>query len=561
MSEYDEAAPARGSGRDCGGGVEWPIPEASPFPSVRGPVASVRDFEQLQLSEGCQGELARLGVGSPRELGRLAVLVLGELPSDEPSRIPSAASVAVRRIGEELYAKYVVPEVCHPTLALDLSDEGVTFSFSVDTSALWVRSKLSIASERSALSLDCGGVPFDVEFHGFLTACADPLSDLRGLLADTADGAGAGRDRQRMSAREGEVLARRFGLDGMPKATLSALAAEAGVTRERIRQIESRCLRLLDRQRSRRRLNRLADLVEGMALDLETAGDAPLLAKEFAKRFPGAVEPVGPWLRLLSAIQRSGGRWGHLQTASYDGLRGSVSSALAQEGELTVSELLTQVADELSVEASPGLMARIAALDFCEVDGMSVRLASGVASPHLQRMRAITDYFRRNGAAHFSAVAEGIAPMLGESARMSARNVHAWLDRNQEVFAWVGPGTFRLRQEGDAAKERESLPAKYAPSRRRGIGDAIVRLLLEQQPRSLEEIESHILPHFAVNKGSVSAAILQDRAGRFLMTDGRQVFLHDADLDAFEAERPRVAGLIDWGEVATELADFSEEAE
>jgi hypothetical protein len=308
-------------------------------------------------------------------------------------------------------------------------------------------------------------------------------------------------------------------------------------------------------------LNRLADLVEGMALDLETAGDAPLLAKEFAKRFPGAVEPVGPWLRLLSAIQRSGGRWGHLQTASYDGLRGSVSSALAQEGELTVSELLTQVADELSVEASPGLMARIAALDFCEVDGMSVRLASGVASPHLQRMRAITDYFRRNGAAHFSAVAEGIAPMLGESARMSARNVHAWLDRNQEVFAWVGPGTFRLRQEGDAAKERESLPAKYAPSRRRGIGDAIVRLLLEQQPRSLEEIESHILPHFAVNKGSVSAAILQDRAGRFLMTDGRQVFLHDADLDAFEAERPRVAGLIDWGEVATELADFSEEAE
>jgi hypothetical protein len=45
------------------------------------------------------------------------------------------------------------------------------------------------------------------------------------------------------------------------------------------------------------------------------------------------------------------------------------------------------------------------------------------------------------------------------------------------------------------------------------------------------------------------------------MTDGRQVFLHDADLDAFEAERPRVAGLIDWGEVATELADFSEEAE
>jgi len=83
--------------------------------------------------------------------------------------------------------------------------------------------------------------------------------------------------------------------------------------------------------------------------------------------------------------------------------------------------------------------------------------------------------------------------------------------------------------------------------------------LLERQPRSLSEIESHILARFMVNRGSVAATILQDHAGRFVMTEGRQVYLSDADIAAFEADKPRMKDLIDWNELAADLADYSED--
>ncbi len=48
-----------------------------------------------------------------------------------------------------------------------------------------------------------------------------------------------------LPAREGYVVARRFGLDGDPPATLQEIADVFGVTHERIRQIEGKALRRL----------------------------------------------------------------------------------------------------------------------------------------------------------------------------------------------------------------------------------------------------------------------------------------------------------------------------
>jgi RNA polymerase primary sigma factor len=44
------------------------------------------------------------------------------------------------------------------------------------------------------------------------------------------------------------VIAKRFGLDGQPPQTLEQVGAELGVTRERVRQLESRALRELRSQ-------------------------------------------------------------------------------------------------------------------------------------------------------------------------------------------------------------------------------------------------------------------------------------------------------------------------
>jgi len=59
-----------------------------------------------------------------------------------------------------------------------------------------------------------------------------------------------------LSARERRVLRSRFGLDSCESHTLEEVANEMGVTRERVRQIQSRALRKL---RSSRHVRRLRD--------------------------------------------------------------------------------------------------------------------------------------------------------------------------------------------------------------------------------------------------------------------------------------------------------------
>jgi RNA polymerase primary sigma factor len=62
-----------------------------------------------------------------------------------------------------------------------------------------------------------------------------------------------------LTAREADVLRMRFGLEGKTERTLAEIGASFGLTRERIRQIETQALRKLRSPMRSKRLRGMAD--------------------------------------------------------------------------------------------------------------------------------------------------------------------------------------------------------------------------------------------------------------------------------------------------------------
>ena len=78
----------------------------------------------------------------------------------------------------------------------------------------------------------------------------DALIEAREMEARVTEWVGQLSDRQR------EVLERRYGLNGREVATLEELAADLGLTRERVRQIQMESLNALRKRVFRARLGR-----------------------------------------------------------------------------------------------------------------------------------------------------------------------------------------------------------------------------------------------------------------------------------------------------------------
>jgi RNA polymerase primary sigma factor len=79
---------------------------------------------------------------------------------------------------------------------------------------------------------------------------ADMVEDLNsespdGATADHARTAELAAAIERLDPRQKYVVLRRFGLDGLPSQTLEEVGGELGITRERVRQLETRALREL----------------------------------------------------------------------------------------------------------------------------------------------------------------------------------------------------------------------------------------------------------------------------------------------------------------------------
>ena len=370
------------------------------------------------------------------------------------------------------------------------------------------------SQNRAAPADDAGGGP-SVSF-----------AELAGSVADALAAAGSGRDTR--------VVALRFGLSDGRKRTLRAVGDELGITRERVRQLQSAAVDRL-RRRARTRPMRLLDCVDALKEWGETVG-ASLDDAGFVRAFSsmtGAGEPViSAHIRLLREMR-----------IIPNDKRAPPTDVDARVVQIFAGSAAPVSLDTLRAEVRADRNARRAVRAWPKMD-LPLRLkltlgveidAEGACAPTDKTFATLKRRDRRLFALvrvldeskkplHFTEIAARAKPLLIGRFAMSERNVHAWLDRYKDRFNWAGPGIYGLT-EWDVGARTDELDAALGPARRKGIGDEIALLLSERgEPLSMREIERQVLEvrGFAVNRASVSASVAQDKAARFVvLADGR----------------------------------------
>ena len=360
--------------------------------------------------------------------------------------------------------------------------------------------------------------------------CAGAAEIGFGALSDAIDGALAALG----DRRDIRIVRLRLGLENGQAHTLEAVGREFGITRERVRQLQSGAMAKLRRNvraypfgvsDSANALKnwgeivgeRLGDDGFARAFSKMTGADEALTAAHirFLLALSGTPDdertpPKAADSRVIQILAQS------RDPVSLDALKAVVMSD---------SEAMRALRDwpklDLSMRMKLVLDVKIDADGMCTV---AEKTLSGVDRRD-RRLFAMDAALREAGKPlHFTEIAERAKPLMPGHFAMSERNVHAWLSRYEDRFKWAGAGTFGLAEWDIGVRESE-LDDSLKSLRRTGVGDEIALLLSERgEPLAMDEIERHVLDErgFAVNRGSVAASVAQDAAGRFAtLSDGR----------------------------------------
>jgi hypothetical protein len=474
------------------------------------------NLADLRLPPTLCGELEQWGITT---LDRLVLLAVAEMEgvSRLPDGVTREAGDLLEALRHALYDGFVTMDVPEITMSLEIPSRLRRYQLTVAAKNLCIQSVLLILEEMPQRDGDALRV-LAVTTGEFTSTCwyeplQDPFEPLRGMLDE-------------LPSREWGVLVARYGLDREPARSLQEIGQRLGVTRERARQLQIKATKHLTTKANRPEFKRLLRLVHRWSNRVVAPVDDDLVIRIHADAFPHCQEPVAPWLTLLKDIAGD-----ELPNHSFDASqelsrRTSVASneVLARNGPLPYEDLVARVAASLDMTDGELLRARIDASGVCIVeDDGTCRLADipveGVPDKQIRRLQSMVRFLEENGPSHFTHVASAINEMLPKEWQMSAHNVHSWLGRYAEHFAWVGMGTFGLRSQGVGHQRvtADALPEIYRPTRRRGVGDEIVQMLLERGPLRLDQIRAAILERFHVQPGSVDAAVVQDSARRFVL--------------------------------------------
>jgi DNA-directed RNA polymerase delta subunit len=264
------------------------------------------------------------------------------------------------------------------------------------------------------------------------------------------------------NARQSMVLRLRYGLnDGIPR-TLEEVGQRFDITRERVRQIEDKALRRIYHPTRRHILDNIARPFQFV---LQQAGGI-LRENQISEKISqvtvlGKIDPIGATrfvLGVTSGLQEiEDGIWALKEYPLEHFSMVTSAAALRLEknqSRMRYNKLVSEVRKML--ESSNDAAQREVDTLFIEAclqadpqfeisdDGWCI-LAKWQRSYIDEMVEVLRD---KGKPLHFREIASGVEALLNGNQKVSEHNIHAVLQRRQDLFVWVGQGTYGLVEWG-----------------------------------------------------------------------------------------------------------------
>lgn len=323
-----------------------------------------------------------------------------------------------------------------------------------------------------------------------------------------------------LTAKEKEVVVKRFSLDNKPRQTLEKIGQKFGVTRERVRQIEKIGLNKLRRTVVNTKLKTISDLALGF---LNKTGGVLIessLTEEILKTWGGTMEQDGAMVKLVLSISpnlvkvnkgETNVTYYHLKNINPKEIAAVLKKTiqLLEQREEVIEEakLLTELALHFSEQTfTPEFIRSVLATDqrIKKVNhGYGLMIWRHV-NPKSIRDKAYIILKESGSPLHFEEIAQKIKAAGFDRKNVTIQAVHNELIR-YDHFVLVGRGLYGLKEWG----YKEGT-----------VADIIQDLLEKKSPLTKQEIMAGVLRQRHVKKGTISLNLQKNthfmRVGRAL---------------------------------------------
>jgi len=309
-----------------------------------------------------------------------------------------------------------------------------------------------------------------------------------------------------LTAKEKEVIIKRFSLDNKPKQTLEKIGQSFSVTRERIRQIEKIALGKLRRTVDNSKLSHINKLAREILEDnggllLETKLIAEILNRICSTQQVDAniirlALNINPDLIKMEKTNIFKPFW-RLQTISIDTVKTIIASGMSllnkKSDVIPDNELAAEV--KTALEGKDHKIESNLVLSSMEVDKRIKRVKEGYGlmiwrhiNPRSIRDKAYIVLKKNSSPLHFVEIANNIAESGFDKKVVTTQAVHNELIRYDQ-FVLVGRGLYALKEWG---------------YKKGTVADVIEELLKKKSPMTKQEIIEGVLKQRKVKKGTIS---------------------------------------------------------